>query len=177
LIKKIMYKSTNTGTKVQIVTFSSWCKRDEETRRKQTHLSAARGALAEARSWLQSDVNMQKARAGIQIFLLYQCKSTNTVAEGAAAHDSAANECQYLQLGTSKAGKLRAFFVCAARDSALAGEVDTRGEVSGLDLEIAAVEDRLRAATELQPVAAVGSLAAEGEGEAAAASPPPPRIH
>ena len=67
--------------------------------------------------------------------------------------------------------------MCAARDSALAGEVDTRGEVSGLDLEIAAVEDRLRAATELQPVAAVGSLAAEGEGEAAAASPPPPRIH
>ena len=67
LIKKIMYKSTNTGTKVQIVTFSSWCKRDEETRRKQTHLSAARGALAEARSWLQSDVNMQKARAGIDI--------------------------------------------------------------------------------------------------------------
>jgi hypothetical protein len=29
-------------------------------------LSAARGALAEARSWLQSDVNMQKARAGTQ---------------------------------------------------------------------------------------------------------------
>jgi hypothetical protein len=72
--------------------------------------------------------------------------------------------------------------VCAARDSAanefmLAGEVDTHGEVSGLDLEIAAVEDRLRAATELQPVAAVGSLAAEGEGEAAAASAPPPHMH
>ena len=58
----------------------------------------------------------------------------------------------------------------------LAGEVDTHGEVSGLDLEIAAVEDRLRAATELQR-AAVGSFAAEGQGEAAAASPPPPLIH